>query len=135
MPGTEKTVRTFSAVDLLLLEEAARIDDALYYSIRPMLATSGGRLIMLSTPWGKRGVFHHEWEYGGDGWQRYEVWAEECPRIRPEFLEEERRTLPRRVFRQEYECSFEDVEDQVFSYEEVAGAITEEVTPLFGEAS
>lgn len=64
MPGTEKTLRTFSAVDLLLLEEAARIDDALYYSTRPMLATSGGRLIMLSTPWGKRGVFHHEWEYG-----------------------------------------------------------------------
>jgi hypothetical protein len=131
LPGTEKTVRTFSAVDLLLLEEAARIDDGLYYGVRPMVATSGGRLVMLSTPWGKRGVFHHEWEHGGSGWERYEVWAEECPRISPEFLEEERRTLPRRIYRQEYECSFEDTEDQVFSYEDVAAAISPEITPLF----
>jgi hypothetical protein len=133
LPGTEKTIRTFSAVDLLLLEEAARIDDGLYYGVRPMLATSGGRLVMLSTPWGKRGVFHHEWEHGGGAWERYEVWAEECPRISASFLEEEWATLPARVFRQEYECSFEETEDQVFSYEEVAGAITPQVTPLFGE--
>lgn len=50
LPGTEKTVRSFSGVDLLLLEEAARIEDALYYSVRPMLAVSGGRLVMLRTP-------------------------------------------------------------------------------------
>jgi hypothetical protein len=135
LPGTEKTVRSFSGVDLLLLEEAARIQDALYYSVRPMLAVSGGRLIMLSTPWGKRGVFFEAWDQGGPSWERYEVWAEECPRISPEFLEEEHRTLPRRIYRQEYECAFLETEDQVFSYEDVAGAITEEITPLFAEAS
>lgn len=55
LPGAEKTIRGFSGVDLLVLDEAARVDDGLYYAVRPMLAVSGGRLAMLSTPFGKRG--------------------------------------------------------------------------------
>jgi hypothetical protein len=47
-------------------------------------------------------------------------------------LEEERRALPASVFRQEYECSFEELEDQVFSTAHVERAITDEVTLLFG---
>src|SRR5829696_274194 len=131
LPGTEKTVRGFSGVDLLILDEAARVDDALYFAIRPMLAVSGGSLIMLSTPAGRRGVFFEEWT-NGEGWERYGVPATDCPRIGEDFLEEERRTLPARIFRQEYECSFEDLEDQVFSFEEVEQAITPGVAPLFG---
>jgi Terminase large subunit, T4likevirus-type, N-terminal len=134
LPGTEKTIRGFSGAALLLVDEAARVDDGLYYAIRPMLAVSGGRLMMLSTPAGKRGVFFEEWS-GGEGWERYETRAEDCERIPPSFLEEERRSLPAWIYRQEYECSFEDTEDQLFGYELVQSSITDEVTPLFGEAS
>jgi hypothetical protein len=63
------------------------------------------------------------------------VTAEECPRISPEFLEEERQALPAWVYRQEYECSFEETEDQVFSTEMVERAVTPEVTPLFGSGA
>ena len=42
------------------------------------------------------------------------------------------RSLPRRVYRQEYECSFEETDDQVFSFEDVAAAISKDITPLFG---
>src|ERR687894_2043459 len=48
LPGSEKTVRGFSGAALLLVDEAARVDDGLYYAIRPMLAVSGGTLMMLS---------------------------------------------------------------------------------------
>src|SRR5215217_114505 len=133
LPGSEKTIRGFSGAALLIVDEAARVDDGLYFAVRPMLAVSGGALIMLSTPYGKRGVFFEEWSQG-HGWERYEVPAYSCPRIPASFLEEERRALPARVYRQEYECSFEETDDQVFSYEDVAGAISEAVTPLFGEA-
>ena len=133
LPGTEKTIRGFSGVDLLVLDEAARVDDELYYSVRPMLAVSGGALLILSTPYGKRGVFFKEWSEG-ERWERYEVPAAECPRISPEFLEEEREALPSWVYRQEYECSFEETEDQVFTTEMVERAVTSEVTPLFGGA-
>ena len=133
LPGTEKTIRGFSGAALLVVDEAARVDDALYFAVRPMLAVSGGALIMLSTPYGKRGVFFEEWT-NGSGWERYRVTAPEVPRISSAFLEEERRSLPARIFRQEYECSFEDTDDQVFSYELVERAMTTEVTPLFGSA-
>ena len=131
LPGTEKTIRGFSGVDLLILDEASRVADELYHAVRPMLAVSGGSLMMLSTPYGKRGVFFDEWTEGV-GWERYEVPAMDVPRISDEFLAEERRALPERVFRQEYMCSFEETDDQVFSYEDVEAAISDEVAPLFG---
>src|SRR5215212_11759501 len=56
LPGSEKSIRGFSGVSLLLLDEAARVDDALYHAVRPMLAVSNGTLMMLSTPFGRRGV-------------------------------------------------------------------------------
>jgi hypothetical protein len=132
LPGSsERTIRGFSGVSLLVVDEAARVLDDLVFALRPMLAVSGGLLMMLSTPYGKRGVFWEEWT-SGNRWDRYEVSASECPRIPPEFLEEERRVLPARIYRQEYECSFEETDDQVFAYDDVAAAITGEVTPLFG---
>jgi hypothetical protein len=133
LPGTEKTIRGFSGAALLIVDEASRVADELYFAVRPMLAVSGGSLMMLSTPYGKRGIFFEEWSQGG-GWERYEVPARECPRIFASFLEEEKRALPARVYRQEYECSFEETEDQVFSYEDVAGALDPDVTPLFSSA-
>lgn len=129
LPGSERTIRGFSGAALLLVDEAARVDDSLYHAVRPMLAVSGGRLILLSTPFGRRGVFFEAWT-SGEGWERYEVPASECPRISPEFLEEERRSLPARVYRQEYLCSFEEVEDSVFAHEDIAAALDEGVIPL-----
>jgi len=131
LPGSERTIRGFSGVGLLLIDEASRVDDALYHAVRPMLAVSGGSLMMLTTPYGKRGIFFEEWT-GGHGWDRYEVPARECPRISEEFLEEERRALPSWVYRQEYETSFEETEDGVFTTEMIDGAISPDVTPLFG---
>jgi hypothetical protein len=133
LPGTEKTIRGFSGVDLLIVDEASRVADELYYATRPMLAVSGGRLLMMSTPYGKRGVFYEEWS-GGSAWERYTITAEECPRIPHEFLEEERKTLGPWWFAQEYECRFMDTLDQVFATEVIHKAITDEVAPLFGGA-
>jgi hypothetical protein len=131
LPGTDKTIRGFSGAALLVVDEASRVADELYFAVRPMLAVSGGALMMLSTPAGRRGIFFEEWT-GGHGWERYEVKAQECPRISPQFLEEEREALPSWVYRQEYECSFEETENAVFTYEMVEQAVSSEVTPLFG---
>jgi hypothetical protein len=130
LPGTEKTIRGFSGAALLIVDEAARVDDSLYYAVRPMLGVSGGALMMLSTPYGKRGVFYEEWMQG-QGWQRFRVTAEECPRISHAFLEEERSSLPGWVYRQEYLCAFEETVDAVFSAEDVRAALDDTVRPLF----
>jgi hypothetical protein len=98
-----------------------------------MLAVSGGSLMLLSTPYGRRGIFFEEWT-GGQGWDRYEVPADHCPRIPAEFLAEEQRSLPDRIYRQEYCCEFLDVDDQVFGYDLVQAAVSPDVRPLFEEA-
>ena len=83
-PGSEKTIRGYSGVGLLILNEAARVNDALYYAVRPMLAVSGGSLMMLSTPFGKCGVFSAEWQ-GGKGCERYKIPATGAPGFSPGF--------------------------------------------------
>src|SRR5262249_15643551 len=62
LPGTEGTVRGFSGVALLVIDEASRVSDALYCAVRPMLAVSKGRLVALSTPFGQRGWFYEAWQ-------------------------------------------------------------------------
>src|SRR5215210_5274428 len=91
LPGSEATLRGFADVDLILIDEAARVDDSLYSSVRPMLAISRGTLIALSTPFGRCGFFWREWSEGGPTWHRAKVTAWDCPRISREWLEEERR--------------------------------------------
>ena len=130
LPGNEATVRGFSAVALLLVDEAARVNDELYLAVRPMLAVSGGTLWLMSTPFGKRGFFYEAWERGGEEWDRVRVTAEECPRIARRFLEEERATMGDRWFQQEYLCEFEDSTSGVFGRDQVEQAITDEVEPL-----
>jgi hypothetical protein len=130
LPGTEETIRGYSGAALLVIDEAARVPDALYYSVRPMLAVSRGRLVVLSTPFGKRGWFYQEWT-GDNRWERVKITADQCPRISPEFLAEERRALGDRWYRQEYETSCEDVVDAVFADSDIRAALCEDVSPLF----
>src|SRR5262249_5829927 len=54
LPCREDTIRGYSNVTLLVIDEAARVPDDLYRAVRPMLAVSDGRLVCLSTPYGKR---------------------------------------------------------------------------------
>jgi len=131
LPGKEATVRGYSGVRLLLVDEASRVEDELYYSIRPMLAVSGGSMIALSTPWGKRGWWHKEWIEGGPTWERVRITASDCPRISREFLEEEQLSLGPLVYASEYLCEFTETEQSVFSYDEVQSALSDDVAPLF----
>jgi hypothetical protein len=134
LPGrSDATIRGYSGVALLIADEASRIPDELIAACRPMLAVSGGRLLGLSTPWGQRGWWHHEWAEG-EGWERYEVPAERCPRISTEFLAQERRSLGEMFYASEYECRFVDTLDQVFSSEHIRAALDHTVMPLWGAA-
>ena len=100
LPGSEPTVRGFSAPSLVLIDEAAQVSDELYYAVTPMFATSRGQLILLSTPRGKQGIFWRAWDQEAD-WKRVRVTAEQCPRITKEYLDHERRALPSAWFSQE----------------------------------
>jgi hypothetical protein len=113
LPGREGTIRSFGGVNLLVLDEAARIPDDLYRSVRPMLAVSQGRLVALSTPFGQRGWFWQEWESEGP-WKKVCIPWRDCPRITPQFIAEETRAMGLSWVQQEYECLFTSLEGLVY---------------------
>lgn len=131
--GKEGTIRGFADVDLLIVDEAARVDDAIYSAVRPMLAVSQGTLVALSTPFGKRGFFHREWTEGGPAWHRAEVTAYDCPRIPRAWLEAERLRIGDWHFRQEFLCEWLDSTDAYFRSIDIEAAFSPAVTPLFVE--
>ena len=131
LPGSEATIRGFSAATLIVEDEASRVEDELYQAVRPMLATTDGRLLLLSTPFGRRGHYWKEWTDGGDGWKRVRVPATKIPRITSAFLEEERAALGDWWYRQEYLCEFVQTDDAFFLDHVVQEAISSDVKPLF----
>lgn len=130
LPESEEGIRGFSSVNLLVIDEASRVGDSLYHAVRPMLAVSRGRLMALTTPFGKRGWFYEEWT-GARAWNRVKITADQCPRISAEFLAEELETLGERWFSQEYFVTFADVVGAVFRQEDIEAALSDDVQPLF----
>ena len=49
LPGDARTVRGFSAPALVIEDEAGYVDDELYTALRPMLATSRGPFLFITT--------------------------------------------------------------------------------------
>jgi hypothetical protein len=130
LPGKAATIRGYSRPRLIIADEAAFIDDAVFIAVRPMLARSAGRLIMMSSPYGQRGSFFEAWTKG-DNWRRTKVTASECPAITPQFLEAERRELGPRWYAQEYLCEFVATQDAVFDPVAVEQTLERGARPLF----
>ncbi len=123
LPGREGTIRGFSNVSLLLIDEASRVPDALYHALRPMTAANPNAAIwLMSTPNGRQGFFYDEWVNGGSIWTRIEAPATHCPRIRPEFLAEEQLHVPDQTFRQDYLCEFTTSDQSYFDPDAIDAA-------------
>ena len=133
LPGDERTIRGFANVALVVLDEASRIEDELIAAVRPMLATSNGRLIGLSTPFGKRGWFYESW-HGSDSWHRVQVSADQCPRISQAFLDEELAELGAQRFSEEYGLQFLENSEAVFPTTIIDNAVTDEELPLWPQS-
>src|SRR2546421_365704 len=95
-----RTVRDYSNVSLMLIDEASRVRDEIYQAMRPSLAAGDGDLWLMSTPNGKRGFFWEAWAHGGEAWERVQVAAPDCPRISARMLEEEQAAQGESMFRQ-----------------------------------
>jgi hypothetical protein len=128
--GEGKTVRGYAAVKLAVVDEAARCEDSLFSVVRPMLGTSDGSLIMLSTPAGRRGEFHRAW-VEGEGWTRVRIPASQCPRLSKEFLVEELRELGPLRYSEEYELALLEPDESVFPTTMIERAFTHEIRPLW----
>jgi hypothetical protein len=129
LPGSERTTRGFSACTLLIMDEASRVPEELLAAVRPTLASTNGRFFALSTPAGKRGWFYEAWTKG-EGWERVQVKANECPHISKAFLDEELAQHGPMIFSQEYACEFVDASSSVFASELIEAAMVDDFDPF-----
>ena len=133
LPGREGTVRGYSGASLIIVDEASRVLDDLYLTIRPMLAVSDGDLMLISTPQGKRGFFYDIWK-DKNNWKKYKVTADKTKHISKGFLKEEHQSMPERWYLQEYFCKFLDMEGMAFDTDLVDRMFSDKIKPIFGES-
>lgn len=104
-PCKADTLRSKHKVTLLVIDEAALVPDNVFAVATAMTTISKGRIVLLSTPFGRRGFFWEQWD-SSDGWFRHHVPWTECPRITPDHIERERSRHGDLWVSQEYECLF-----------------------------
>ncbi len=97
----------------LFIDEAAPMAKEIWEACSPMLSITGGSCDMLSTPRGKAGFFYDC--SLRDDFTKFKVTAYECPRHKPEFLENEKKNMSKLAFAQEYMADFLDDLHRVFS--------------------
>lgn len=130
LPGVEGTIRGFAGANLIVLDEAARIDDDILASAMPMVA-SDGAIWALSTPWGRRGWFFDLHDTTGNGWERHTITCYESGQWDPSRIAEMKASVGRFTFASDYECVFGDTDSQLFSLDDIRAAFTPSVQPLF----
>lgn len=114
-------------IDLLIADEAAFIPDEVWAAVTPMLAVTKGTIILLSTPFGKRGYFYEC--FSDPNYTTFHVNSEDCPRIPKSFLDQERKRMTKLQYAQEYLGEFLDELMQFFPTELINACMTEEEEP------
>lgn len=138
LPCSGDTIVGEHGVTLLGLDEAARIKDAFYAMVEPMLLVSErvtgikARRALLSTPYGQRGFFYREWTanetgLGRQDWVRYRMTWRDCPRISPQDVDDYRRSHDENWIKQELETEFLGEGHCYFDLEAMQGCVDHEM--------
>ncbi|MHB1457476.1 MAG: terminase large subunit domain-containing protein [Armatimonadota bacterium] len=120
-----RNLRGFSADRVIVDEAAYARDQVVEEVIGPMLADRNGRLVMISTPYGKN-HFYRAFTRGIEGTDprcrafRFPSWTN--PHINREYVEYQRSVLTPRQFKVEYEAEFADDEVSVFPWADIQAA-------------
>jgi hypothetical protein len=114
-------------LDLLIADEAAYIPEMVWNSVLPMIAVSRkirglGRIILLSTPFGKGGYFYSS--HFDKDFDAFHVSSEDCPRMDLAFLKKEKQRMTKAEYAQEYLGEFVDEWNQFFPTELIKKCMT-----------
>lgn len=124
-PASSDTIRGFT-VDLLIVEEAAFVLDDVITAILPM-RKEGGRVVMISTPAGRQGIFYDLWLAA----KVHRIFARsvDIPRLTAK-VDFDRRFMPLLKFRQEHLCEFLGSGTPAFDPLSLEAAISHDVKAL-----
>ena len=129
LPGVADPNRGYPA-HLLIFEEAAFVPDPLWRSLTPSLVATQGRLWLISSAGPQWGFFHQQWNETLIPWTRFCVTAEQCPRITPESLAEQRIFLGESDYRREFLCEFSSEGTRVILPELLLRAFDDSIPPF-----
>lgn len=110
-------------IDRLYADEAAFINEEVWAAVTPMLATTGGDIVLLSTPFGSDGYFHRC--FYDEKFTSFHVSTPEVAKGREEpqkssmfnFLKDEKERMTKLQYQQEYEGLFVGGIQRFFSNE------------------
>ncbi len=121
LPCSENLLRGYTA-NLIICDETAFMPEQTIPQVMfPMLSTTSGTAIFLSTPWGKNHFFHKA--YTNPDYSVHHAKSTECPLITQEFLQEQKRNLPDEIYRSEYLAEFTEPAYCFFSYDLIRNCI------------
>ncbi len=99
-------------IDQLYADEAHYISEDVWNAVTPMLATTKGDIILLSTPKSREGYFFRC--STDSNFTQFRLSSEDCPRMSKEFLIQEKNRMSERQYEQEYLGRFVDGMGQFF---------------------
>jgi len=130
LPSSEKQVRGYTVDGVLILDEAAFMDGALWRAaLYTVAAVAKPQVYMGSTPWGSREHFFRQvWEDGRAGsqdWAAFQWRYEVSPLINKELLEREKERTDPLTYRAEVLGEWVDDAEAYFTYEEIMAAVAD----------
>jgi len=120
------------SAERVVVDEAAYVPDTvLTEAIGPILADSGGQLVLASTPTARGSHFHQQFERGRDGKdarvRSFAMTSVSNPHVDRAYIEAQRREMSEAQFRQEYLGEFSDTHDSVFLWAHITAAASGQV--------
>jgi len=111
------SIRGFS-FNYMVIDEAAFIrEEAINEAIFPTLSAIGKKCLMISTPKSKNWFYTHylKGKNNNDDFISFDAISTDNPYIDAEFINEQRKSLPDSIFRQEYLAQFSESGNDVFT--------------------
>ena len=113
--NTGDAVRGFTG-DILIIDEASRMPESVFIAGKPTLLTTGGKIWMCSTPFGKQGYFYESWLNKHNRFKVFHISSEEVIKNREisdswtetqkieaqKMLDEEKKDMGELAYAQEY---------------------------------
>ncbi|MCW3996213.1 MAG: phage terminase large subunit [Candidatus Bathyarchaeota archaeon] len=115
LPCSEHMLRGYTA-NLAICDEASFIPESVITEIIfPMISTTKGTTILLSTPWDKNHFFYKA--FLNPAYSAHKIPSTENPLIPQEFLEEMKQTMTQEAFMREYQAEFTEAATSYFQQE------------------
>jgi phage FluMu gp28-like protein len=112
LPCSENLLRGYTAQMVICDEASFMPEEVITQVIFPMLSTTDGYAIFLSTPWGKDHFFYRA--FVNPAYSVHKVKSEQCPLIKREFLDEMKANMTHEAYLMEYEAEFVEALNSYF---------------------